>query len=235
MADRTVPIGNLGESDAPLTYTVPPSFSFTLMGVRASFDGAGAAGAFLPCVQLISDSGQMMAQTIGSAVAAGGSADVTFAPFLGGLAGSTPAGSGIQFDTFPQSGDWLYVQTTDGTGAPSGIPLHFYDSSAAAVGISLQSDNGEIDITAFGNQLDLSSFGVLSLTSSVSMVMDVGAFLRMSVIDDLRIDVGNGMSLALNAASTALTVLNHLGAPIFEVREDGSLHGETGKSLVFDL
>jgi hypothetical protein len=45
--------------------------------------------------------------------------------------------------------------------------------------------------------------------------MDVGAFLRMSVIDDIRIDVGNGMSLALNAVSTALTVLNHLGAPIF--------------------
>lgn len=86
--DRTQQILPGGQSSAPFTYTVPGSTSFTLLGVRASFDGSGAASAYLPCVQLVSDAGVLMAQSIGTSVAAGASADVTFAPFSSGT--STP-------------------------------------------------------------------------------------------------------------------------------------------------
>ena len=83
MADRTLQILPGGQSSAPYTYTLPASTAFTLMAVRAVFDGT-AAGAFLPCVQLVSDAGVVMAETIGTSVAAGGSADVSFFPLRRG-------------------------------------------------------------------------------------------------------------------------------------------------------
>ena len=83
MADRTLQILPGGQSSAPFTYTLPASTAFTLLAVRAVFDGT-AAGAFLPCVQLVSDAGVVMAETIGSSVSAGGSADVSFFPLRRG-------------------------------------------------------------------------------------------------------------------------------------------------------
>ena len=80
MAERTIQIGPLPGGAAPYTYTLPASTTFTLMGVRALFDGTGAASAFLPCLQVYSDAGELMIETIGSAVLAGGSADASFFP-----------------------------------------------------------------------------------------------------------------------------------------------------------
>ncbi len=49
-------------------------------------------------------------------------------------------GGGIQFDTYPQAGQWLYLET-DGTDAsPSGYGLEVYDSSG--LGIDLASNGG---------------------------------------------------------------------------------------------
>jgi hypothetical protein len=225
-----------GVGPAPQAYEVPNATEIIPRAVSATFDGTAAGTAFLPAIEIVSDGGVVVARVAtDTAVAAGGSAFVTFAPFLR-AAGASAAGGGIQFDTFPQDGDWLYVRVTDGTGAPSGIPLHFYDSSTAPVGIRLESDNGEIDIQAFGNQLALSSHGVLSTLTDVSMTSDVGAFYRITVADDLRIDVGNGMSVALNFAGTMFTVLDHLGSPLFEVRENGSIHGRAAVgAITWDL
>jgi hypothetical protein len=66
-----------------------------LKAVYAEFDGSGAAGSFLPCVTLISDSGDVIGRAVdpSSPVAAGGSADVTFFPGVkgaGAAASSTP-------------------------------------------------------------------------------------------------------------------------------------------------
>lgn len=80
MADRTQQILPGGQSSAPYTYTIPSSTEFDLLAVRATFDGTGAGGAFLPCVKLVSDAGVVMAETIGSSVAAGGTADASFFP-----------------------------------------------------------------------------------------------------------------------------------------------------------
>lgn len=87
--DRTQQILPGGQSAAPYAYPVPASLLFNLLAVRAVFDGTSASGPFLPAVQLVSDAGVVMAQVEGQAVAAGGSADVTFAPFLGEQSGSS--------------------------------------------------------------------------------------------------------------------------------------------------
>lgn len=98
MAQETIPVQGLGTSAAPLAYPVAVGDSFDLMAAFASFDGSGAGSAWVPALQVLAPSGAVMVSTIGSSVAAGGSADVTFAPFLEGA--TTGGGGGIT----PQQG-----------------------------------------------------------------------------------------------------------------------------------
>ena len=105
MADTQ--IRGLGSSPAPLPYTVPGAQEIILKTLYAEFDGTGAASPWLPCIRIRAPGGGVVGEFIAqSPVAAGSSADVSWSPFLVG------AGSGIQFDTYPQSGDWLEVATT---------------------------------------------------------------------------------------------------------------------------
>jgi hypothetical protein len=261
MADRTVPIGNLGESDAPLTYTVPPSFSFTLMGVRASFDGGGAAGAFLPCVQLVSDSGQIMAQTIGSAVAAGGSADVTFAPFLKGT--TTASGDGITFDTDPQSGDWLFTETTTPVGGsfgghlwpgvPSGLPrvgTMFLDSSGFGAAL-VASNGGPVFLAVDAGLIDLSTNGGsianeaadFSVDASDQIALANSGAAGISVVDGgvggLTLQSTGGPVTVSAGGSSSLLTLNAVEVLISPSGGVGggfvvSLAGATNQMIVFD-
>lgn len=71
-----------GDGPVPQDYTVAGAQTFDLQGVKADFDGSGAGGSFVPVVQILSPAGQVMAQAVGSVILAGGSATVTFAPFL---------------------------------------------------------------------------------------------------------------------------------------------------------
>lgn len=81
-----------GTQSAPAERVTKDAERFTLLAVNATFDGTAAASSFLPCVEVISDAGEVVARCpTDSAVAAGGSAEVTFAPFLRGTASSGPA------------------------------------------------------------------------------------------------------------------------------------------------
>ena len=83
-----------GTGSGHLDYPVPGGVEFILKQAYASFDGTSAAAAWYPAVRLIGPDGNVAGEYItGSTVAAGGSADVTFAPFLKGAAAatSTPA------------------------------------------------------------------------------------------------------------------------------------------------
>lgn len=67
---------------APKQYVVPGSADFILKCVDATFDGTSAAGSFIPCVEIYSDSGRIVARgKAETAVAAGSSAQVSFFPF----------------------------------------------------------------------------------------------------------------------------------------------------------
>lgn len=83
-------------SAAPLVYTIPGGQEIILKALFASFDGTGAAGAFLPCVRILSDAGKVVGEYVtDSTVAAGSSADVSFAPFLRNAGGATPTPSTV--------------------------------------------------------------------------------------------------------------------------------------------
>lgn len=70
-----------GTAAAPLDYTVPNAAEFELLVVAGNFDGSGAASPFLPAVVIESDGHVPIARAItDSAVAAGGSAEVSFFP-----------------------------------------------------------------------------------------------------------------------------------------------------------
>lgn len=74
---------------APFDYTIPDSMELEPLSIFARFDGS-AAGAFRPSVSVYSGAGLLLGRFFPSEpVAAGDSADVTFAPFLGRGGGAT--------------------------------------------------------------------------------------------------------------------------------------------------
>ncbi len=112
MADTQ--IRGLGESSAPLIYTVPGAQEILLKSLFASFDGAATASAWYPCVRVRAPGGGIVGEYITQAtVAAGGSADVSFGPFLrGATASATPAASGVPF---AQASDFSTTLTSGAT------------------------------------------------------------------------------------------------------------------------
>lgn len=83
-----------GPVGVPLDYVVPQSGELLPLTVRATIDGSGAAVAFYATVQVLAPSGRIMGSYISSAIAAGGSADVTWFPHVGGQTGGvTPTGT----------------------------------------------------------------------------------------------------------------------------------------------
>lgn len=83
------------QSALPLDYTVPATQEVEPLIVTASFDGASASGTFVPTLEIISDAGIVVARVpTTTQVSAGGSADVTFAPFLrGDVVAAPPSGT----------------------------------------------------------------------------------------------------------------------------------------------
>lgn len=92
----------LPDGPTPVSYTVPNAAEIVVKAVNATFDGSGAAGTFAPTVEIVSDGGVVVARVpCQTSVAAGGSAEVTFAPFLRGDAGG--GGGGVV-------GDWASLR-----------------------------------------------------------------------------------------------------------------------------
>ena len=87
-----------GVEAAPSDVVIPDSAEIQPKSVRATFNGSGAGSAFLPTLVLVSDAGHE-AWRIPTAVPveAGGSAEVTWAPFLDGR----PPGLPVWTDILP--------------------------------------------------------------------------------------------------------------------------------------
>lgn len=84
------PVVNRAVATAPKDYLVPSSQEFILRTVIATIDGTGAAGAFLPALQMISPAGDVMwTAASANSVAAGGSVTASWFP---GLTPSIPSG-----------------------------------------------------------------------------------------------------------------------------------------------
>src|SRR5438105_1143171 len=120
-------IVNSANSPAPKDYTIPGNAELVLHAVQASFTDNGAAGDWLPCLTLISDSGHVIARACdqGVKVTAGNDADVSWFQDVVHKPAASTAGGGatyaIGYDDTPQilvSGSSLQpgfatVSTTD--------------------------------------------------------------------------------------------------------------------------
>lgn len=102
----------------PAVYTVPGSTEIQPLSAFASFNGAAAASAYLPTLTFYSDAGIILARVFpGVSVAAGVSADVTFAPFLGD---ANLAGGAVQ-SVHGASVRTTVVQSTVGGNVPQNL------------------------------------------------------------------------------------------------------------------
>jgi len=227
-------IQGFGTGAAPRSRTTKNSEHFVILALDATFDGSGAAGSFVPAVQVLSDSGEeVFLCPLAGVLQAGESATVTFAPFLRDNVGLT----GVFYD-FANSGDWLDIRTT-GTG-PTGQGVFF----ASANRFTLENDGGDFNIVDAGTGLDLvSNFGNITLDASTANVQvnAPSGFVQLQggpagvlVVQSDGVVMSENVLVTLEVGKT-LEVQDHLGSPIFRVNENGDLQGKTGKALTFNL
>jgi hypothetical protein len=82
---------------APLAYTIPGAQEIGIISLRASYDGTGAAGSFVPTLRVLAPDGQELAACpVASPLAAGALADVTWFP-RGGVSQAAPAAAGTPY------------------------------------------------------------------------------------------------------------------------------------------
>ena len=88
MADRQFVIG--GILSTPADWHIPASLEIVPKTAYASFDGSAATSPYFPCLRVISDSGHVVAEAVSTTqVAAGGSADCSWFPHVGGQVSGT--------------------------------------------------------------------------------------------------------------------------------------------------
>jgi hypothetical protein len=167
---------------------------------------------------------------------------------VGTSGGTAVAGGGIQFETYPQAGDWMYWNTS--SAGPNGYGLRIIDDSTlgvliesntgpiiieAADDINLSSDNADFLLTALGS----GGLGQIEADSDLFIAChNGGVSLQVGSSYSFAIQTAVGHEMAeFNAGSGGerFTVYDASGARIFSVDDDGDLHGLTGKALTFDL
>lgn len=120
--------GALGGSGSLTIYTVPGSATVVPNSASVTFDGSGASGSFLPCITFKTQTGAIIARCPAPGVAQGDTTEVSWFPSVGG-------GDGIRFDTYPQQGDWLYVET-GGSGGPNNDGQEYVTTDTAGTPIT---------------------------------------------------------------------------------------------------
>lgn len=121
---------------------------------------------------------------------------------VGTGAGGGGAGSGIQFDTDPQSGDWLMVETTSTFDGPSNDGMRFYSSG------DIEIQNTTTDNT--GNIFIAGDSGV-GIEGAGDEGVVIGAHGAGNVL--IRVISGTGNHLVLRVLSSAGHQLQIIGLP----------------------
>jgi hypothetical protein len=232
-----------GTLAAPLDYVIPGAQEILIKAMAATFDGTGAGTTWQPAITLLAPGGKEVGTfPVGSALAAGASADVAWFP-RGGV--NAAAGtSGIRYDV-DNEGDWLTVEANGQTGAPP--TSIFFDANNTSGGVFLSKSGGTGDIGILASNdgdlilehsgltgavsLEQSGDGGMNIFQSgaggMSISNSLGPFLlNHTGSGPLEIDLGAGQSLLVN---------NGTSGDVFRIDADGSLHGKTGQTLTFDL
>jgi hypothetical protein len=103
----------------PSQYQLAAGEGFTPESVTATFDGSGAAAAFLACLSIYAQSGELLGRTFPEEVAAGDIAKVTFAPLLRAAPAAAPAGV-----TLVPFANWASTLTVDNVPAGGASSTH---------------------------------------------------------------------------------------------------------------
>jgi len=84
---------------------------------------------------------------------------------------SGPGTGGIQFDSYPQDGQWLYLETDGPDTTPSGFGVEVYDASGNGVDLASHS-GGQITLqTVGGGAILLQASGDLVLIATGNVLM----------------------------------------------------------------
>lgn len=156
MADRQFVVG--GVEAAPADWIPPAPLEIIPRTAFATFDGKNAAGEFLPCLEIISDSGHTVCFCVPEVtVAAGASAIVSFFP--GGAVGEDTSGSSTASGTVEQI---LSPLGTISIASASG-PITSIDLPASGVAAGTYGDSGNVA------QVTVNAEGVVTAVSAVSI------------------------------------------------------------------
>ena len=135
----------LGTAAAPATWTLPASLELAVNSVYASYDGTGAAGSYIPTLEVISDAGDKVVSIPQDAsVAAGSSVEASWAPFLKGTtaAGTTPNAfymlSAYNAATVVSGVDKVLVLGSTQTNDAADVAFHTTTGAGAAVELKSQ-------------------------------------------------------------------------------------------------
>lgn len=169
----------LGQVNAPAQWTLPSGLDLAIGTVFASFDGTGAAGSYIPTLEIISDGGETVIEVPQDAsVAAGSSVVASWAPFLKSqAAGVTPP---------PSTGGLPYaiVSLFGATFADTGLGLNFLDFDTSGF---LTTDPTVFDVaTGFGNHgikalVPGEYFGWVTTRMQTNAAPPAGAMSRLSM------------------------------------------------------
>ena len=166
----------LGTVDAPASWTLPPSLQLQLEAAFAHYDGTSAAGAYLPCLKVVSDSGHTVGMYVASAsVAAGSSVEATWGPFLKGAQAAASSGIAWAIQSLPSSTVTVAAGTHAEFGAATGTDT-FHTNNAAVFSYAKNSSFNiyGIQVETVGHymlfgQFAVTSFGAGAIDLAISL------------------------------------------------------------------
>lgn len=137
----------LGTVNAPATWTLPAGLELSVGAVFATFDGTGAAGSYIPTLQVVSDAGVTVLEVPQDAsVAAGASVVASWAPFLrsqstsgGGCSGNidSTATAGATCGVHSVGAPQFRVLVADGSGGSAWTTIQSAEEIADNGGVSV--------------------------------------------------------------------------------------------------
>jgi hypothetical protein len=245
VADNTLSIRVPVSGAIPEDYEVGGASDIDVLAIMGDWDGSGSGSDFLPVVQFLDAAGQVIAQAVGTVIAAGGSATVTFAPFLRGQT-SSPSGGGIQFDTQPQAGQFLYVESDGPAHTSDFYGIELKDTSGNGIGLET---NGGVYLvdgsttlrwtdvsgegTLFSNNLKVTGNSSLTLNGPNGLLFTGDDFTFTGTLtggDDFSVNIAGGLILSAGPSSaaqlaidTAGTVQMNAGGSTVEIDSSGNI------------
>lgn len=128
----TVVIETTQAQELPFTYVLSGAQTFTPETAFATFDGSGASGDFLACMSFLAQDGKRFMRVFPTTSVAGGDvADVTFAPFPGGIGQAATGPPEIPFCvvgfqvTVPASSTYTLMNGDLSFSVPNAYPAYF--------------------------------------------------------------------------------------------------------------